>query len=72
MKKYKPTDATTNPSLILAASQLPQYKELMDQAIEYAKKNSKYVCLFFLFFLNIDILLFFNFIVVSKQSGRAN
>lgn len=40
MKKYKPTDATTNPSLILAASQLPQYKSLVDSAIDYAKKNS--------------------------------
>lgn len=40
IKKYKPTDATTNPSLILAASQLPQYKHLMDKAIEHAKNNS--------------------------------
>jgi transaldolase len=42
MKKYKPTDATTNPSLLLAASQLPQYKHLVDKAIEYAKLNSKF------------------------------
>lgn len=41
MKKYKPTDATTNPSLLLAATQQPQYKHLLDQAIEYAKKNSR-------------------------------
>ena len=41
MKKFKPTDATTNPSLLLAASQLPQYKHLSDQAVEYAKKHSK-------------------------------
>ena len=40
MKKYKPTDATTNPSLLLAASQLPQYKNLFDKAIEYAKSHS--------------------------------
>lgn len=38
MKKYKPTDATTNPSLILAAANLPQYKELIDDAIHYAEK----------------------------------
>ena len=25
IKKYKPTDATTNPSLILAASEKPEY-----------------------------------------------
>lgn len=40
IKKYQPTDATTNPSLILAASQLPQYKHLLDQAAEYAKTKS--------------------------------
>ncbi len=40
MKKYKPTDATTNPSLLLAASQLPQYKHLMEQAVDYARQHS--------------------------------
>ena len=40
MKKYQPTDATTNPSLLLAASQLPQYKHLLDKAVAYAKQNS--------------------------------
>lgn len=38
MKKYKPTDATTNPSLILAAANLPQYKKLIDEAAHYGKK----------------------------------
>ena len=37
IKKYKPTDATTNPSLILAASEKPEYKHLIDDAAEYAK-----------------------------------
>ncbi|KAG0213534.1 Transaldolase [Mortierella sp. GBA30] len=36
--QYKPTDATTNPSLILAASQKPNYAPLIDDAIAYAKK----------------------------------
>lgn len=40
IKQYKPTDATTNPSLLLAASQLPKYKFLMDKAVAYAKENS--------------------------------
>merc|ERR1711931_586142 len=39
MATYKPTDATTNPSLLLAASQLPQYAHFMDDAIRYAKAN---------------------------------
>ncbi|KAK3330905.1 hypothetical protein B0H66DRAFT_545198 [Apodospora peruviana] len=35
--KYKPQDATTNPSLILAASKKPEYGALLDAAIERAK-----------------------------------
>lgn len=38
MKNYKPTDATTNPSLILAAASLPQYKSLIDKAVNYGNK----------------------------------
>ena len=34
---YKPADATTNPSLIYAASQDPKYAGLIDDAIAYAK-----------------------------------
>jgi len=34
---YKPADATTNPSLIYAASQDPKYASLIDDAIAYAK-----------------------------------
>lgn len=37
--KYKPQDATTNPSLILAASKKPEYAALMDKAVAYAKKH---------------------------------
>ncbi|KAI1798168.1 transaldolase [Ganoderma leucocontextum] len=36
---YKPQDATTNPSLILAASNKPQYQRLIDAAIESGKKK---------------------------------
>ncbi|KAF9304770.1 Transaldolase [Mortierella antarctica] len=36
--QYKPTDATTNPSLILAASQKASYAHLIDDAIAYGKK----------------------------------
>lgn len=38
--KFKPADATTNPSLILAAAQLPQYAHLVQKAIESARKES--------------------------------
>ncbi|ORY00635.1 transaldolase [Basidiobolus meristosporus CBS 931.73] len=37
--QYKPTDATTNPSLILAATQKTQYAKLIDDAIAYAKSK---------------------------------
>ncbi|UDW83081.1 transaldolase [Pasteurella canis] len=40
IKKYQPEDATTNPSLILSASALPQYASLIDDAIAYAKAKS--------------------------------
>lgn len=35
--KYTPQDATTNPSLILAASKKPEYAKLIDVAVDYAK-----------------------------------
>ena len=37
--KYKPQDATTNPSLILAASKKAEYAKLIDVAIDYAKQK---------------------------------
>lgn len=36
IKAAKPTDATTNPSLIFKAATMPQYKHLVDDAIKYA------------------------------------
>jgi transaldolase len=37
--EYKPRDATTNPSLLLHASQQPQYKHLVEKAIEQADRE---------------------------------
>jgi transaldolase len=39
IKAYSPTDSTTNPSLIYAASQQPQYKHLVEEAIRYGKNK---------------------------------
>jgi len=39
IKKYQPVDATTNPSLLLAAVQNNQYPHLIDEAIDYAAKH---------------------------------
>ena len=40
IEAYKPVDATTNPSLIYAASQDAKYKQLIDDAIAFARKAS--------------------------------
>jgi transaldolase len=34
--KHKPQDATTNPSLLLKAAQMPQYQHLVDEALTFA------------------------------------
>jgi transaldolase len=38
IEKFLPQDATTNPSLILKASNMPQYKYLIDDAIKHSEK----------------------------------
>ncbi|KAG0679862.1 sedoheptulose-7-phosphate:D-glyceraldehyde-3- phosphate transaldolase [Pichia californica] len=40
ISKFTPQDATTNPSLILAATKQPQYAKLIDVAIDYAKSKA--------------------------------
>jgi transaldolase len=39
--QYKPIDATTNPSLIYAASQKNEYAHLVDAAVIYGRKKAK-------------------------------
>lgn len=41
IKEFSPTDATTNPSLILAAAEKPQYRHLIDEAVSFAKQFGK-------------------------------
>ena len=41
IRAYKPTDSTTNPTLILKAAQMPGYKHIVDEAIAWGAKNSK-------------------------------
>jgi transaldolase len=38
MKLYQPQDATTNPSLILGAAQIPEYRKLIDDAVAWAAR----------------------------------
>ncbi len=39
IEQYQPRDATTNPSLITAAAQMPQYQEIVDDTLKQAKKD---------------------------------
>jgi transaldolase len=41
IQKYRPTDATTNPSLILAAASKPDYQFLIEEAVVWGKKQGK-------------------------------
>lgn len=41
IKRLQPQDATTNPSLIYKAAQMPQYNDLIDDAIKYSKGDIK-------------------------------
>ncbi|MCS3455078.1 transaldolase [Aeromonas sp. BIGb0405] len=41
IKRYQPTDATTNPSLVLKAAEIPEYAPLIDDAINWAKAQSQ-------------------------------
>eukprot|EP00177_Eucheuma_denticulatum_P003252 GFKZ01005882.1.p2 GENE.GFKZ01005882.1~~GFKZ01005882.1.p2 ORF type:complete len:362 (-),score=78.90 GFKZ01005882.1:1780-2865(-) len=40
IRLHRPHSATTNPSLVTAAAQLPQYAHLLDQAVEYGRRSS--------------------------------
>ncbi|MEX1034224.1 MAG: transaldolase [Cellvibrionaceae bacterium] len=40
IRRYQPVDATTNPSLLLKAAQMPQYSELVAQAITAGRGNA--------------------------------
>jgi len=44
IKNLNPTDATTNPSLILQAAKLPQYQHLIEDAIEKSGNNVDDIC----------------------------
>lgn len=41
IKLYQPQDATTNPSLILNAAQIPEYRKYIDQAVSWARDQSR-------------------------------
>src|ERR1700754_1382258 len=40
MEKFKPTDATTNPSLITAAANMPEYADIVNDVLKEAKAKA--------------------------------
>jgi transaldolase len=40
IRKFKPRDATTNPSLIMAAAQMKEYAQVVDDALGWARKEA--------------------------------
>ena len=39
IKQYKPTDSTTNPSLIATAAGMPEYQQIVDEVLDEARKE---------------------------------
>ena len=39
IREFKPTDATTNPSLILKAAEMPHYAQLVEEAIVWGRRQ---------------------------------
>ncbi len=40
IKKFQPQDSTTNPSLIAAAAQMPEYQQIVDDVLKAARKDA--------------------------------
>ncbi len=40
IRDHLPQDATTNPSLLLAAAKMPEYSHLVDDALEHCSRNN--------------------------------
>ena len=41
IEKIRPRDATTNPSLLTTAAQMPEYADVVDEALRWAEKEAK-------------------------------
>ncbi len=40
IKKFKPQDATTNPSLLQAAAGMPEYQQVVDDVLQTAREHA--------------------------------
>ncbi len=65
IKEYEPQDATTNPSLILAAVEKPEYGHLLDKAVADNKDAGKRA-------ITIDLLTLFGGEILKIVPGRVS
>jgi len=70
MKEYEPQDATTNPSLILAAVEMPEYEALLDAAVADRKSSLSGEAL--IRSITIDLLTRFGCEILKIVPGRVS
>ena len=68
IRKFKPEDATTNPSLIYKAAQMPAYQSLVDGAIAYGKGNVETVMVGDPYYVELGFNLFYRY---NAQNGAS-
>lgn len=71
MEVYKPTDATTNPSLILSAAQQEQYQHLIERAVKHGNKTGTYVLILLLFASLMSDLINFPFLATAQETKES-
>ena len=72
LKEYQPLDATTNPSLILKAAQMPAYKHLLDKAIADQKKTNSATGEKLVKAIVDDLLILFGVEILKIVPGRVS
>src|ERR1039457_2933231 len=70
LKQFAPRDATTNPSLILKAAQMPEYQFLMDKAI--ADNRAKFAGKELLARVLDDLTILFGLEILKIVPGRVS
>jgi transaldolase len=70
LKQFTPRDATTNPSLILKAAQMPEYQFLVDQAI--ADNKAKFAGQELLAHVLDDLMILFGLEILKIVPGRVS
>lgn len=64
MEQFKPMDATTNPSLILAVANQKKYAHLIEKAAQYGEKSGSWV------FTPCNVATLLSYIFLPDTSSR--